>query len=412
MPAPAVAAPVVKCAPTDTVERVVDTVGRTHQIDDIFSTYWDTTRCQASSAVAIAALSGPTFVDVLAAHVVRDFEHRIGALGRVAEDIGSDDPSIRERGLRAFLPELQRHANAFRLSMRTALTELGYMPSAQPGIGLGVSNDLLSAPMLLSDGKRAVALSAPSPMKTTVTVADAAASADGRSWYVRDGVGPELASNVSVPTIQRTITWSRIVANAQGVEEKVALQTKEIEVADAGLLLAVHQLTGEELKLVERVRGLLEAELDKASATLAALRAGSPTRDRSLLQRLADSLLVAQQHSASGLNVTETSRALRIAGLRVERLERAVPWRELAQAVKPGEFLVLEGIGHAIAFGRLTDGRTIFYDPEGVLGERQRPCLSFVEPGRDTEIDQHYGPFQATHRIRPPRLLDVHPRSA
>lgn len=396
--------------PVDTVERVVVTVGATHQMDDLISTQWDTTRCQAASAVAIAAVSGPMFVDGLANHVVLDFERRIATLWQVVQDLGSGDDRVRVRGLTAFLPELQRHASAFRLSMGTALAELGYDPSDKAGIGLGVPGHMRDAPLVLSDGKRTVSIAAPNPMSTGVMVDHAATATGERKWFVRNGVGPELAEKVNVPAIQRTIMWTRLVANDQGVEDRVALQTKEIEVADAGLLLAVHQLTGDELALVERVLSCLEAELDKARSTLKSLRSGSRTRDPRFLQQLADSVLVAQQRSAHGLNAAEISQALRSSGFAVESIDKAVAWKDLARAVKPGEFLLLEGIGHAITFGRLHDGRTFVYDPEGTCGDRQRPCMTFTQPGRDAEIDQHYGKFQATHTIRQPRLLDIYAR--
>jgi hypothetical protein len=343
-------------------------------------------------------LTGKSHVESLAAHAVKNLEGRISVLWSVVEDLNAGTPERRTQGFATLLPELQRHINAFGLSMRTALTELGYDRSKTIGVGVGVPAHLENNPLLISDGKAVVAVASRDALSTELSLTSATNDVKGYTWFARDGVGVAETSRVSVPVIRRVVPWSRIISDA-GVE-KVAQQTKDIEIAGAGRFLAAYQLSGDELGLVERMLGVLEAELTKAKANLVWLR-GSESLAAPCLQQLSDSLLVCQQNSASGLNAAETGPALTSAGLDVDLTERPISWSDLLRAAAPGDCFLLEGQGHAMTFGRLSDGRPFVYDSEGILGDRENPCLRLVAPGEDADIDRHYGVFQATHRVHP-----------
>ncbi|MEZ0313806.1 MAG: hypothetical protein ACAI38_18710 [Myxococcota bacterium] len=390
---------------TDAFEQVVATVSKTHQIDDLITTNWDTTRCSASSAIAIVSMAGAPYVDGMAGFVVRELEARVQSLWGIIDELDAPDASVRAKARATLLPELQRHIDAFRLTPENALFELGYDLAKSPGIGVGVPPRLGDTAFFVADGSRAVSVAAVALQSTEVILGVARPDAEMLKWFVRDGVGIENTKRIAVPATRANLPWYRVDA-PKGGESSVTLGERQLDLATAGQMLALYQLTGDELKLLERVITCLEAELDKAKATLATLRQTPRRVTAPLLQQLADSLLVTQQHT-SGLNAYETGQALRACGINVEPTGRSVPWTGLARTAAAGDAFLLEGRGHAVTFGRLRDGRAFLFDSEGLFGDRTRPCLAFLEPGQDAEIDAHYGVFQATHRCRPARPLDV-----
>ncbi len=389
----------------DAYEQVVATVAKTHQIDDLITTQWDTTRCSASSAVAIVSMAGAPYVDAMAAFVVRELERRVKALWDLMDDLDGPTPAQREQARLAFIPELQRHIDAFRLTPETALFELGYQEAQKPGIGVGVPSKLGEAPFFVADGRRAVAVSPVQPQSGEVILGVASPKNELLKWFVRDSVGIESLKHIAVPAARAVLPWYRVETQT-GREPTVTLGERQLDLASAGQILALYQLSDDELRLLERVINCLEGELEKARATLATLQQTPRKVTAPLLQQLADSLLVTQQHT-SGLNAFETGQALRACGINVEPTGRSIPWLGLSRAASPGDAFLLEGRGHAVTFGRLRDGRAFLFDSEGLFGDRQRPCLAFVEPGQDSELDAHYGVFEATHRCRPARAHEV-----
>ena len=350
-------------------------------------------------------MAGPAYVDAMAAFVVRQLESRVQTLWSLIDDLDSSNPARREQARRAFIPELQRHIDAFRLTPAAALFELGYELSTTPGTGVAVSWAFGDKPFLVSDGRRSIAVSAVQPQSAEVILGVAPPPSDALKWFVRDGVGVESVKRIAVPAASVAMPWYRIESSPSS-DPIVKLGERQLDLAAAGQMLALYQLTGDELDLVDRVIGCLESELDKARDTLATLQRTPRRVTAALLQQLADSLLVTQQHT-SGLNAYETGQALRACGIHIEPTGRPVSWANLARCATPGDALLLEGRGHAVTFGRLRDGRAFLFDSEGLFGDRERPCLAFIEPGQSPEIDAHYGVFQATHRCRPARAHDV-----
>jgi len=397
----------VRTAPQaqDTYVEVARAVGKSHQIDDLITTNWDTTRCSASSAVAIVSMTGQPYVDAMAVFIVRKLERRVQSLWNLIDDLDAPSAARRNKARAAFLPELQRHIDAFHLSPETALVELGYDRAKAPGTGVGVPTRLGGSPFYVSDGRRSVSVAAVELQSGEVTIGITRPTGDNLTWYVRDSVGVENAKRVSVPEVRASLPWYRVEVPPNG-HPTVTWGERHLDLATAGQMLALYQLTGDELKLVERVLNCLESELDKARNTLATLRQTPRRVNAQLLQQLADSLLVTQQHT-SGLNAYETGQALRACGIVFESVGRPVPWASVARAAAPGDAFLLEGRGHAVTVGRLRDGRAFLFDSEGLFGDRTQPCLAFIEPGQDAAIDAHYGVFQATHRCRPARAHEV-----
>lgn len=374
-----------------------DIVGRTHQIDNLASTNWQTTRCSASSAVAVAALAGKAYLEGLAFHVVRSLEERADNLWRLLDVIASEDKATRHAASKTFLPELQRHVSAFSLSFQTALAELGFDRSPTPGVGVGVPYTPGSTPFVISDQR--ISVGSADPMSTQVTLARSSREKD-LTWFVRPNGQPLDAQRIDVPVMHQRIPWVRTESGS------VDLEHREVEMSGAGHLLALYQAAGCELQLLDRVVSCVEAQLQVARAVYEDLRRTSAS-DPVLLQNLADKLLFAEQRSERGLNAAEAGHALQGAGLMVTPLKNVVDWKDLARTAGAGDSLLLKGRAHAVVFGRMSDGRSFVYDSEGIQGDRLNKCLAFVAPGEDAALDAYYAGFQATHRVRSPKAHDI-----
>lgn len=331
-------------------------VARTHQIDALPTTQWDTTRCGGASTVAIAALSGPTYVARLAGVIERALRDRLAAFDADLASLAASAPSTNAE--RSVLFELSRHMASYGLTYRAAMGQLDI------------------------------------PQEAAV---------------------PEAPT----PRPVRRVHWLRSRRRPMGPVVPMALRKKQIELAPAAVLLAAAKGAHREAALFQIVRDALIWEIEKTQAVVKELERSVPTRPEPL-QALADLVVLVARTSERGVNVYYLEALLRAAGLATQLPKGGggATFADSATLVRPGELLLLAGAAHMVAFGRDDQGVCYLYDSEGLFGDPRNPALRALGMRPDlspaSDVGRAYGKFVSLLRTsrHVPRLGAAAPPKA
>ncbi len=304
-------------------------IARTHQIDGLPTTQWDTTRCGGASTVAIVALSGPSYLTALARAVECTLVDRLTAFNAHVAAVTSDvhDHAARKR----VLVELSRHIASYGLTFRSAMGQL-------------------------------------------------------------DIVHDEAAPITPAPRPVQRVQWLRWHRQEKGTLVRMAVERKQIDLAAAATLLTVAQRAHREDALFAMVRDALSWEIDKTRTTRIALdREGATSPEP--LQALADQVVLAARNSERGVNAYYLEALLRAAGLSttMPKREGGAAFAESAALVRPGELLLLAGSAHMVAFGRDDHGMCYLYDSEGLFGDARKPTLRTLGTRPDLSPESDVG---------------------